>query len=171
MGDYDDDGPQEIDYNDLEEEEEDEEGEDEDEDIVETRHRVSRIIGDNRKFLPRMTSYEWSRANETRASQIENGSSVGIEIPPDITDALDISNLELREKKCPLLLGRPTGDNSQIEVWHTNELDYIDVGLKTMMETPIQLISRLTIDEMLNFGGVLPNLRKFAEKQKGCEIE
>ena len=156
---------------DEEEEEEDEDEEDDEFNSENTRpgNLISHITGANRRFLPRMTSYEWARSNEVRASQIEVNSPVGINTTK--TDSLDISEEELLQHKCPLYLGRPVGDGSEIEVWHTNELTMIDVGLKLRNSTPIQSIQNLSIDEILNYESQLPKLRQFTQNQHQCKVE
>lgn len=163
---------EEIDYNDFEEEEEEEdEGDDEYNIEIIKNNGLIRITDQNRNFLPRITSYEWARINETRALQIDNGSIVSIDVPPDMTDSLNISSTELRQGQCPLYIGRPLGNGTEMEIWHTNELAYIDVGLNKLEPTPVQSILTLSLDQIVNFGSSVPKLRAFSETHRKCNIE
>ncbi len=156
-------------YEDLEidpDEEEEDDEDDDDESLTENTQLTSlgkQITGKNRTYLPRMTSYEFARVIGVRSNQIDYQSPVGINTSK--TSSIEISEEELRGNKCPLYLGRPSGDGSKTEIWHTNELVKIDVGLKLRDPTPIQNIKNLTIDEILNFGGSFPTLRAFSQQE------
>jgi len=139
---------------------EDEEEEDENDDSITENHKssIKKIHGKDRKTIPRLTSYEKARIIGTRSLQIENGSFANI-VVENITESTSIAQKELEENKTPLYIGRPLGDGNSMEIWHSNELVQIDVGLSKMKTSPFQQIGNLSLKEILNFGGVLPELR------------
>lgn len=74
-------------------------------------------------------SGEAARIIGTRASQIEKGSDILVDISGlNISSPIDIAILEIKQKRCPLTLRRPnyTLSNSDIvvEYWPVNELEF-----------------------------------------------
>jgi DNA-directed RNA polymerase subunit K/omega len=123
---------------------------------------VRKITGEDRLILPIMTTYEYCRMVETRSKQIDNASSTVME---GVSDSLDIAEKELAEGKCPLFVGKPLENGSRAEKWHTSELTILDNGLQKLEDSPIQSISGLSIEEMINFGSHTPKLRKFVKER------
>ena len=56
-----------------------------------------------------------------RAKQINSGSEIFVEIPPNIYDGYTIANLELKQKKIPFIIRRPL-PNGTSEYWKVNDL-------------------------------------------------
>lgn len=60
----------------------------------------------------RMSKYERARLLGTRAEQISHGAPVLVVVPRGVTNPLDIAEIELSEKKLPLIVRRylPSGE-------------------------------------------------------------
>ena len=61
-----------------------------------------------------MTKYEKASVLGKRAQQIACGAVPLIEVTPDLTNAVDIAEEELRQKKTPFIIERDTG-NGEVE--------------------------------------------------------
>lgn len=121
-------------------------------------------------MLPRMSNYEFSRAIETRASQIDNGSLVSYKLFEEIeekkiTNSIDIAKLEIERGLCPLILGKKKTATNQLEHHHTNQLEQIDCGLNDKYNNPASKIGELSIEEIINYKTATPILNKFAEQK------
>ena len=73
------------------------------------------------KTIPFLTKYEKSKVLGLRAKQINSGSEIFVEIPPNIYDGYTIANLELKQKKIPFIIRRPL-PNGTSEYWKVNDL-------------------------------------------------
>jgi DNA-directed RNA polymerase I, II, and III subunit RPABC2 len=82
------------------------------------------IIDPLHKTIPYLTKYERARILGQRAKQLETGSKPFIPIPENIVDCAIIAELELKEKKIPFIIKRPTPDGS-CEYWKVNDLEMI----------------------------------------------
>jgi DNA-directed RNA polymerase I, II, and III subunit RPABC2 len=112
-------------YEDLEEDmeedlEEDIEGELEEEQVEEELSLESEIKITS-KYL---SKYEKTRILGIRAVQISSGSPPLIDVK-DETDSLKIAEMELQEKKIPIILRRYL-PNGKYEDWKVSELELID---------------------------------------------
>jgi len=65
----------------------------------------------NKKTKPYLTKYEKTKLLGVRAQMIANGSQALVKVPDYITNTLDIAELELKEKKIPLLIRRYLPNN------------------------------------------------------------
>jgi len=93
----------EEDFSDIESGGEEEAGDDDDPyaESGEVIDSIKTKLGKDRRYLPILTTPELSRIIEARASQIEAGSPIGIELGPnDRTDALSIAEQELLSDEC-----------------------------------------------------------------------
>ncbi|KAA6371463.1 MAG: DNA-directed RNA polymerases I, II, and III subunit RPABC3 [Streblomastix strix] len=110
----------------MEDENPDEEGEDvqgDEIDLVQPQERRFSALKE-RTTRPFLTKYERTRILGARALQISLNAPL-LTDPGKLTDPLLIADLELRDKKIPIIIRRylPSGD---YEDWSLNELD-IDV--------------------------------------------
>lgn len=105
------------------------------------------VTGSDRRYIPRMTRFAYSRLVETRAAQIEAGSPVGIDaIALGLTNSLDIAEEELRQGKCPLYLGALSSDGKRMNLFHSNELQRTDPGEEP---SPIEKIGGMSLEDLL----------------------
>lgn len=105
------------------------------------------ITGSDRRYIPRMTRFAYSRLNGTRAAQIEAGSPVGIDaIALGLTNSLDIAEEELRQGKCPLYLGALSSDGKKMNLFHSNELQRTDPSEEP---SPIEKIKYMSLEDLL----------------------
>ena len=72
---------------------------------------------------PIMTKYEKTKIIGVRAQQLASGSKPLIEVPPGITDIIEIAERELHEQKTPYILKRMVG--KRIEYWKLEDLEII----------------------------------------------
>ena len=75
----------------------------------------------NKKTKPFLTKYEKTKLIGVRAQMIANGAMPLISVPNDVTDTLTIAEMELNEKKIPLLIRRYLPDGS-FEDWRLEDL-------------------------------------------------
>jgi len=66
----------------------------------------------------KLTKYELARVIGARALQIAFGAPVLIEVPPGVTDPIDIAMLELKKRALPIIIRRrlPNGKYQDIPV-------------------------------------------------------
>jgi DNA-directed RNA polymerase subunit K len=147
-----------VDSTDTEEEDE-EEGSDEEEEVTFSR-KSKNIIGSGRTTTPRMSAYEYARLLETRASQIENGSHIGINT--DKKSSIDIAEEEIKKGKCPLYVARPIGD--RCEIFQANELEMMDCGLSEKEKKPVQKVLDMSIEQIIAFETGCLKIKEFKEK-------
>ena len=98
-------------------------------DEIETLSRVVRdnngnIIDPFHKTLPFITKYEKTRILGERASQINSGAKVFVEVDNDIIDGYIIALKEFDEKKIPFIIKRPI-PNGGVEYWKFEDLEII----------------------------------------------
>ena len=83
------------------------------------------IITDaNHTTLPILTKYEYTRILGIRASQIEQGAPLFVEIPESMIDSYLIAKEELHAKKLPFIVKRPI-PNGPIEYWKLADLEIL----------------------------------------------
>jgi DNA-directed RNA polymerase I, II, and III subunit RPABC2 len=70
---------------------------------------------------PFLTKYEESKLVGVRAQMISAGSKPLVTVPPNVTDTKVIAELELKEKKIPLLIRRKL-PNGEYEDWRLEDL-------------------------------------------------
>ena len=73
---------------------------------------------------PKLTRFERARIIGARALQISLGAPILVELPPSVTDPIDIALRELREDVLPMTLRRVLPDNT-----------YQDIALSDLLET------------------------------------
>lgn len=81
---------------------------------------VGKLDAKHRSY-PFLTSYERTKILSYRASQICNGAKPYVVVPEGVTDAYEISKLELEAKRLPFIVKRPMPDGS-FEVWRLTDL-------------------------------------------------
>lgn len=81
---------------------------------------VGKLDAKHRSY-PFLTSYERTKILSYRASQICNGAKPYVVVPEGVTDAYEISKLELESKRLPFIVKRPMPDGS-FEVWRLTDL-------------------------------------------------
>lgn len=89
-----------------------------------TRNKQGIIIDDFHTTIPVLTKYERTRVIGQRASMIENGAKLFIEVPANIIDGSIIAEMELRAKKIPFIIKRPL-PNSGFEYWRLSDLEQL----------------------------------------------
>ena len=90
-----------------------------------TRDKNGIIIDPMHKTLPILTRYEKTKILGLRAKQINNGSSLFINVKRDIIDGHTIALLELEQKKIPFIIRRPL-PNGQSEYWNIKDLEFLN---------------------------------------------
>ena len=151
----------EEDFSDIESGGEEEAGDDDDPyaDSGEVIDSVKIKVGKDRRYLAVLTNPELSRIIEARASQIEAGSAIGIELGPnDRTDALSIAEQELLRGECPIYIGRPSSDGKSKEKWHSRELQIMSLGNNPPPKPPVQKIQYMTFEEIIGEHVVWPKI-------------
>jgi DNA-directed RNA polymerase I, II, and III subunit RPABC2 len=79
----------------------------------------------NHTTLPIMTRYERAKILGFRATQINSGADILIDIPDNIIDGITIARMELQQKKIPFIVRRPL-PNGKSEYWDINDLEIIE---------------------------------------------
>jgi len=82
------------------------------------------IIDPLHKTLPFLTKYEKTRILGQRTKQIECGATPFIKVPEGIIDAHIIAELELQQKRIPVIIRRPLPGGSS-EYWKLKDLEMI----------------------------------------------
>jgi len=65
---------------------------------------------------PKLTRFERARIIGARALQISLGAPILVELPPSVTDPIDIALRELREGVLPMTLRRVLPDNTYQDI-------------------------------------------------------
>lgn len=88
------------------------------------RNEQGNIVDANHTSLPIITKYEYTRIIGIRASQIEKGAPLFIEVPDTMIDSYLIAKDELHQKKLPFIIKRPI-PNGSIEYWKLADLELL----------------------------------------------
>jgi len=89
-----------------------------------TRDKDNRIIDDNHLTNPFLSKYERTRILGQRAKQLNGGCNPYIKVPTGIIDGYLIAELELKEKKIPVIVRRPI-PGGKSEYWKLQDLEQI----------------------------------------------
>lgn len=89
-----------------------------------TRDKDNKIIDDNHKTNPFLSKYERTRILGQRAKQLNGGCTPYIKVPSGIIDGYLIAELELKEKKIPVIVRRPL-PGGKSEYWKLQDLEHI----------------------------------------------
>ena len=89
------------------------------------RNKNGRPIDPLHKTLPILTKYEKAKVLGLRAKQINDGSDIFVEVPPNIFDGYTIAQMELEQKKIPFIIRRPL-PNGASEYWNVNDLQNLE---------------------------------------------
>ena len=89
-----------------------------------TRDADKNIMDENHTTIPILTKYEYTRILGVRASQIENGSPLFIDVSDTLIDSYLIAREELHQKKLPFIVKRPL-PNGSIEYWKLEDLEIL----------------------------------------------
>ena len=76
------------------------------------------------KTSPDMTKYEKALIIGKRATQIASGAIPLIDVPARMTNAIDIAEEELRQKKTPIIIRRDLGNN-KYEFWRIRDMNVL----------------------------------------------
>ena len=87
------------------------------------RNKENIIVDDLHKTIPILTKYEKTKIIGVRAQQLASGSKPLIDIPPGLTDIIEIAEREFHVKKTPYILKRLVG--KRIEYWKIEDLEII----------------------------------------------
>lgn len=82
------------------------------------------IMDENHTTIPMLTKYEYTRILGVRASQIEHGAPLFIEVSDTLIDSYLIAREELHQKKLPFIVKRPL-PNGSIEYWKLEDLEIL----------------------------------------------
>ena len=93
--------------------------------IIIKRNKDGMINDVNHTTLPIMTRYERAKILGLRATQINSGADILIDIPDNIIDGITIAKMELAQKKIPFIVRRPL-PNGKSEYWDINDLEIIE---------------------------------------------
>jgi DNA-directed RNA polymerases I, II, and III subunit RPABC2 len=89
-----------------------------------TRDKNGTPIDPLHKTLPFLTKYERARILGLRAKQINSGSDLFVDVPPNIFDGYAIAKIELEQKKIPFIIRRPLPSGVS-EYWSVKDLQQI----------------------------------------------
>ena len=93
--------------------------------IILKRNKDGIIKDVNHTTLPIMTRYERAKIIGFRATQINAGADILIDIPDNIIDGITIARMELKQKKIPFIVRRPL-PNGKSEYWDINDLEILE---------------------------------------------
>tara|TARA_B100001093_G_scaffold483518_1_gene516104 strand:+ start:3925 stop:4719 length:795 start_codon:yes stop_codon:yes gene_type:complete len=82
------------------------------------------IIDDLHKTQPFLSKYEKTRILGQRAKQINMGDDTYIDVPKDVIDGYLIAEMELKQKKIPVIIRRPLPNGSS-EYWKLSDLELL----------------------------------------------
>ena len=88
------------------------------------RDTNNNIIDDKHKTNPFLTKYERTKILGQRAKQLNMGHKPFVNVPPNIIDGYLIAQLELKEKKIPIIIRRPL-PGGKSEYWKLRDLEII----------------------------------------------
>ena len=83
------------------------------------------IVDDNHKSNPILTKYEKTKILGLRTKQLNSGCDPYLDVPSNIIDNYLIAQLELKEKKIPIIIRRPIS-NDKFEYWKLEDLEQIN---------------------------------------------
>jgi DNA-directed RNA polymerase subunit K/omega len=89
-----------------------------------TRDNNNNIIDNNHKTQPILSKYEKTKILGQRAKQINMGSKPYIDVKSNIIDGYLIAQLELKEKKIPVIIYRPL-PGGKSEYWKLSDLEQL----------------------------------------------
>lgn len=75
----------------------------------------------NHRSVPFLTIYEKTKLLGFRANQLAEGSRPFINVPPHVTDVIEIARLELEQRRLPFILKRTMPDGT-FEYWRLADL-------------------------------------------------
>lgn len=97
-------------------------------DKIKLHRSFQQIPPEKRRFRNRLSRFEYSAILSWRTEQIANGSAPLINVPDDIVDTRQIAEMEILQKKTPVIIARKDLDAMIVEYWKLSELE-IDVQL------------------------------------------
>ena len=89
-----------------------------------TRNANNVIIDSNHKTNPFLSKYEKTKILGQRAKQLNSGAKPFVIVPPNIMEGYLIAQIELAEKKIPIIIRRPL-PNGKSEYWRLQDLEII----------------------------------------------
>ena len=88
------------------------------------RNAKNFIIDNNHKTNPFLSKYERTKILGQRAKQLNMGAKPFVDVPPNIIDGYLIAQLELAQKKIPVIIRRPI-PNGKSEYWKLQDLEVL----------------------------------------------
>lgn len=82
------------------------------------------IIDENHKTNPFLSKYERTKILGQRTKQLNSGAKPFVSVPPNIIDNYLIAQMELTDKKIPVIIRRPL-PNGKSEYWKLQDLELI----------------------------------------------
>ena len=82
------------------------------------------IIDENHKTNPFLSKYERTKILGQRTKQLNSGAKPFVSVPPNIIDNYLIAQMELSDKKIPVIIRRPL-PNGKSEYWKLQDLELI----------------------------------------------
>ena len=89
------------------------------------RNEKGEINDPNHTTIPIMTRYEKAKVLGIRATQINSGCELFIDVPNNIIDGITIARMELEKKAIPFVIRRPL-PNGKSEYWNIQDLEILD---------------------------------------------
>jgi DNA-directed RNA polymerase I, II, and III subunit RPABC2 len=89
--------------------------------IVSNNKTYDKYYSKNKSTKPFLTKYEKAKLLGVRAQMLANGSQALVEVPVGMTSTIEIAELELKEKKIPLMIRRYLPDKTS-EDWRLEDL-------------------------------------------------
>ena len=82
------------------------------------------IVDENHKTNPFLSKYERTKILGQRTKQLNSGAKPFVSVPPNIIDNYLIAQMELSDKKIPVIIRRPL-PNGKSEYWKLQDLELI----------------------------------------------
>ena len=89
--------------------------------ILSISDEYSKYYADTKKTSPFLTKFEKTKLIGIRAQMIAKGSEPVIKVPHNITDAIEIAELEFEKKCIPLFIKRYI-TNTEYEIWRPEDM-------------------------------------------------
>lgn len=88
------------------------------------RDKSGNVVDELHKTSPFLTKYEKARILGQRAKQINSGAKAFVKVPPNVIDGYIVAEIELKEKRIPFIIRRPTPGGG-CEYWNLRDLENI----------------------------------------------
>jgi len=89
------------------------------------RDKDGKIVDELHQTMPILTRYEKAKIIGLRAKQINNGSTIFIDVPHNVIEGLTIAEMELKANRVPFIIRRPL-PNGGSEYWKVSDLEMLE---------------------------------------------